>query len=67
MITGIQLKHGIHSHGPVETADILRVLLNAPQNRIAGLALLIPQRKIYAVRWSLWLMSKDVLLQPWKP
>lgn len=62
VIAGIQLEHGVGSHGAVMIADILCVLPDIYQDRIACLALPIAQGEVYAVRRSFWLVREDIFL-----
>ena len=56
------MKHCVDPLALIEGLDIFRVLPNAAQDRVSGLALLVSQGEIYAVRPTLRLMGEDVLL-----
>ena len=61
VISGIQLKHCVDSLDLIEGLNFFRILPDAPQNWVSGLAFLVPQGEIYAVGPMLWLVRKDVL------
>ena len=67
VVAGIQLEHRVDAFALVKSPDLLCIFLNCFQDWIACLSLLVPQREIYAVRPTLWLVRKDVLLHTGKP
>ena len=62
VIARIQLEYRINPLALIECLSFFRIQPDAPQNWVSGFALLVPQREIYAVRPTLWLVRKDVLL-----
>ena len=67
VISGVQLKHCVDPFVLEEGLDLFRVLADASQDRVPGLALFISQRKVHVVRQTLWLMGENVLLYSGKP
>ena len=67
VVPRVQLKHRVDPFVLEEGLDIFRVLADASQDRVPGLALLISQRKVHAVRPMLWFMREDILFHTWKP
>ena len=63
----IQLEHRVDSFVLIEGPDLLRVLPNAPQDRVPGLPLLVPQGEVDAVRPALGFVGEEVLLHAGKP
>lgn len=51
----------------IEGLDLLRILPDAPQDWVPGLALLVPQGEVDAVRPALGLIGEEVLLHAGKP
>ena len=61
VVPRVQLKDRVDPFVLEEGLDIFRVLADASQDRVPGLALLISQRKVHAVRPMLWFMGEDIL------
>lgn len=67
MIAGIQLKHGVDAVVLVKGPDLLGILPDWFQNRVAGPGLPVPQGEVDAVRPALRLVGKGVFLEIRKP
>ena len=68
MITAwVHLKHGIDPPALVKSLNLFRVFSNMLQNLISGLAFLVSQRKVYAIRSTFRFMRKNILLHLEKP
>ena len=67
VVAWIQLKYCVDPLALIEGLDLLRVLSDTSQNRIAGFALLVPQGKIHTLRPALWFMGDDILFHAGKP
>ena len=67
VVTRIYLKHRVDPLALIEGLDLLCVLPDTPQNRIPGLALLVSQGEVHAVRPTLWLIGEDIVLHSGKP
>ena len=67
VVPRVQLKHRVNPFVLEEGLDIFRVLADASQDRVSGLALLISQRKVHTI-WPLFrFMGEDILFHTWKP
>ena len=67
VVPRVQLKHRVDPFVLEEGLDIFRVLADASQDRVSGLALLISQRKVHTI-WPLFrFMGEDILFHTWKP
>lgn len=67
MVARVQLKYRVNFLAPIERLDLLCIPADAPQDRVPGLALLVSQREVDAVRQALGLVGKDVLLHAGEP
>ena len=67
MVARIHLKHCVDPLALIEGMNLLRILPDAPQDRVPGLTLLVPQGEVDAVRPALGLMGEEVLLHAGKP
>ena len=67
VVPRVQPKHRVDPFVLEEGLDLFRVLTDASQDRVPGLALLISQRKVHTVRPMLWFMGEDILFHTWKP
>lgn len=65
--TRILLKHRVDPLALIEGLNLLRILPDAPQDWVPGLALLVPQGEVDAVRPAFGLMGEEVLLHAGKP
>ena len=67
VVARVQLEYRVDPLVLIERLDLLRVLPDAPQDRVPGLALLVPQGEVDAVRPALGLMGEEVLPHAGKP
>ena len=67
VVTRIQLEYRINPLALVESMYLFCVLPDTSQKWVSSFVLLVTQRKVHAVRQTLWLMGADVLLYSRKP
>ena len=67
VISGVQLKHCVDPLALIECLNLFCVLPDTSQKWVTGLALLVSQGEVHAVRQTLWLMGENVLFHAGKP
>ena len=67
VITWILMEHCVNALTLIKSTNLFRALSDISQNRVAGFALLIAQRKVHAVRPTLRFVGEDVVLHSGKP